>query len=127
MKLMLQIAVVLGICWVGEGISQLLPFPLPSSVIAMLLLFLLLRLSPLKIEHIQEKTDFLLRNMAFFFLPSGVELMAHVDILRENLLPLLVILLVSTLAAFTATAFTVRGVMILQFKFRTARQASREA
>lgn len=123
---MLQIVSVLGICWIGDGISQLLPFPMPGSVIAMLLLFLLLRFSPLKVEHIQEKTDFLLRNMAFFFLPSGVELIAHIEVLRENLLPLLIILFVSTLVTFAVTAVTVRGVMYLQFKFRTARETSQE-
>ena len=40
MKILLQIAAVFGICWVGEGLAKLLP--LPGSVISMILLLILL-------------------------------------------------------------------------------------
>lgn len=125
MKLMIQIGIVFGICLVGEGISAVLPFPFPSSVISMLLLFLLL-LSVLKVEHIRQKAEFLLKNMSFFFVPAGVGIMGQFDVLRENLIPLLVILVVSTLLTFAATVYTVRAVIALQGRFRRRRLQKRE-
>ena len=68
-KLLVQIGIVFGICLVGEGIAAVLPFAFPASVLSMLLLFVLLLCGVLKVEHIREKGDFLLKNMAFFFIP----------------------------------------------------------
>ena len=48
MKILLQVALVFGIYWVGQGIEAVLPFAFPASVISLLLLLVLrLALSPL--------------------------------------------------------------------------------
>ena len=108
MRILTQIGIVLGVCLVGELVAQVLPFPFPSSVIAMVLLFLLLCSKVIKPYHIQGKTDFLLKNMAFFFIPAGVSIINYFDILASNLIPLLVICLVSTLLTFAVTVWAVR-------------------
>ena len=41
MTIMSQLAVIFGVCLVSEGISSLLPFQFPASVISMILLLLL--------------------------------------------------------------------------------------
>ena len=69
MKILYQIAIIFSLCLLGEIISALLPFTFPSSVTAMLLLTAALFTGWLKIDHIREKSDFLLSNMAFFFIP----------------------------------------------------------
>ncbi|MFQ9846524.1 MAG: CidA/LrgA family protein [[Clostridium] leptum] len=71
MKVILQIGVVFGVCLIGEAAACFLPFPFPASVLSMILLFLLLCLKVLKIDHIRQKADFLLQNMAFFFIPGS--------------------------------------------------------
>lgn len=108
MKLLCQIAVIFAICWVSVGIEALLPFSFPASVIGMLLLFLLLSCRVIKIHHIREKSDFLLNNMAFFFIPAGVSVINYFDVLASNLVPLLVICAVSTLLTFAATAYSIK-------------------
>ena len=118
MKLILQIGVVFLICLLGEGIAGVLPIPFPSSVISMLLLFLLLLLRILRPEHIRQKTDFLLKNMAFFFIPAGVGILKQFSYIQGSLLPLLVICAASTILTFAATAFTVKGVSALQRRLR---------
>ena len=62
----------------------------------------------LKLEHIREKSDFLLSNMAFFFIPAGVSMINYLDILIENLVPILVISVVSTFITFIAAALSIR-------------------
>ena len=114
MKLLLQIAVVFGICLVGEGLAALLPIPFPASVISMLLLFLLLLFKVLRPQHIKEKADFLMKHMAFFFIPAGVGIMEQVGLVKDSLLPLILVVVLTTLITFGVTAFTVRGVLALQ-------------
>ena len=95
MKIIKQFGIIFTICWLGTVTERLLPFAFPASVIAMLLLLLCLLSGVLKAEHIQEKSDFLLANMAFFFIPAGVNVINYLDILRASWLPLLVICLVT--------------------------------
>lgn len=80
----------------------------------MILLFLLLLSGLLKVEHIREKGDFLLKNMAFFFIPSGVALIEQMDVLKGKILPLLAICLITTILTFMVSAFTIRLVTAWQ-------------
>ena len=113
-KLMVQIAIVFGFCLLGEAVAQYMPVPFPASVTAMLLLLVLLLAGLLRVEHVQEKTDFLLKNMPFFFIPASVGVMEYFDVLRRCLLPLLAVCFITTIATFFATSFTVRAVSCLQ-------------
>lgn len=114
MKLLVQIGIVFGICLVGEGIAQILPFPFPASVISMILLLVLLLTKVVKVHYIQQKAEFLLKNMAFFFIPAGVALIEQVDTVKDSALILLFICLVSTFLTFGATALTIKFVLYLQ-------------
>ncbi|WP_294515429.1 CidA/LrgA family protein [uncultured Intestinimonas sp.] len=107
MKIIIQIAIIFSICWVSQIIEALLPIAFPASVIAMVLLLLLLS-GVLRVDHIREKSDFLLSNMAFFFIPAGVSVINYFDVLASALLPLLVICVVSTVLTFAVTAYAVR-------------------
>lgn len=108
MKILCQFGVIFGVCWVSQILEQLLPIPFPASVIGMVLLFALLATGMLKLEHVREKADFLLANMAFFFLPAGVSVMNYFDVLSSALVPLLVICLVTTVLVFGATALSIK-------------------
>ena len=100
MKLLCQVGVIFGVCWISQILESLLPIPFPASVIGMVLLFILLATGVLKLEHVREKADFLLANMAFFFLPAGVSVMNYFDVL--------VICLVTTVLVFGATALSIK-------------------
>ena len=113
MKILKQFGVIFGVCWVSLVIEHYLPFSFPASVIGMILLLLCLLTGFLKIEHVQEKADFLMENMAFFFVPAGVSVMNYFDILKSTLVPFLIICIVSTIITFAATAYSVQFVMKL--------------
>ncbi len=108
MKIIIQIAIIFSICWASQIIEALLPIAFPASVIGMVLLLLLLLSGVLRVNHIREKSDFLLSNMAFFFIPAGVSVINYFDVLASALLPLLVICVVSTVLTFAVTAYAVR-------------------
>ena len=113
MRILAQIGIVLFVCLLGEAIAAVLPFPFPASVIGMVLLLLLLLSGVLRVDHIREKSDFLLSNMAFFFIPAGVSVINYFDVLASALLPLLVICVVSTVLTFAVTAYAVRLTRLL--------------
>ena len=88
--------------------EKILPFAFPASVIGMILLFICLLAGVLKIEHIQEKADFLLENMAFFFVPAGVSIINYFDVLKSTWIQLVIICVTSTVVTFVVTAWSVR-------------------
>lgn len=113
MKIIKQFGIIFSLCWLATVIEGLLPIAFPASVIAMLLLLVCLLAGVLKIDHIREKSDFLLANMAFFFIPAGVNVINYLDILKENWLSLLLICVITTVVTFAATAYSVRLAMRL--------------
>ena len=123
MNILLQIGIVLGICLVGEALSSILPFILPGNIIGMILIFILLLVRVMKIDHIRQKAQFLKQNMAFFLVPSSVSIIQHTELLKEILIPLLVISMVSTILTFLLTAFAVNFTMKLKKKKKSIPQA----
>lgn len=121
MKILLQIALIFTICLVCNAVSAVLPFIMPGSVLSMIVLFLLLVFRIVKVDHIREKAEFMQQNMAFFFIPPAVSLMDYFPLLRDILVPLFVISIISVLLTFAATGWTVQAVMKLQDVIRRRR------
>ena len=59
MNIMGELALIFGICLVGEGVAALLPVTFPASVISMVLLMVLLLTGVVKDRHIQKVSHFL--------------------------------------------------------------------
>ena len=112
MNIMGELALIFGICLVGEGVAALLPVAFPASVISMVLLMILLLTGVVKDRHIQTASHFLVANMAFFFLPSFVGLLEHIELLKSQLVPLLLIIVLTTPVVYLVTGWTVRLLML---------------
>lgn len=108
MKLLRQFLIILFICFIGEVLNKVVHIPLPGSIIGMVLLFICLLTGVIKLEMIEEISKFLLDHLAFFFIPAGVGLMGYIGILSANLLPFLVICIVTTILVMIVTGYTVQ-------------------
>lgn len=117
LKIITQVGIIFGVCWVAQIVEQALPFAFPASVIGMILMFLLLAFRVLKVDHIREKSDFLLGNMAFFFIPAGVSIINYFDVLKDWVFQLIFICIVTTVITFVVTAYSMRFVMYLMARF----------
>ena len=91
-----QCTILFGCLALGELIVYLTGIKLPSSIIGMLLLTLFLQLGWVKLHWVQGLSDFLVANLGFFFVPSGVALMLYFDIIEAQFWPIVVATLVST-------------------------------
>jgi len=113
MKIMMQLAILFLICLIGEAIAAVLPFPFPASVISMILVFCMLLWGPLKVYHIRKQTDFLLDNMAFFFIPPAVSIVENLHYMEGKVAILILICVITVFTTFAITAWTVAFVMKL--------------
>ncbi len=111
MNIMGEIAVIFGVCLLSEGISALLPIPFPASVISMLVLLALLLSGVVKDRHIRRVCGFFTGSMAFFFIPSCVGILEHVDTLSSCLLPFLLVCIITTPLVYLVTAWVVQLMM----------------
>lgn len=123
MKILLQLTILFAICLVGQLIAGLLPVAIPGSVISMVILLLLLLLRLIKPVQIKDASEFLLKNMAFLFVPSGVQILEKYTFLQGHVLVFVLICIVTTLLTFLTTALTVTGVIRLQEKIQGRRQS----
>ena len=113
MNIVMELALIFGVCLVGIGIAELLPFTVPYSVLSLLVLTFLLYRKILKPEQIQDAGGFFIRNMGIFFVPAVVGTLEYLDVLKLQLVPFLVISLISTPLVYAATAWSVRLLMKL--------------
>lgn len=105
MKIFNQLGIILGIWAVGELISSLFSniITMPGTIIGMIILFLLLQFKIMKEETIKDVADFLLGNMAIFFVPAGVSLINSLGLITDNMLVLLLSGTVATIVIMLVT------------------------
>ena len=108
MRILLQLALILGICYVGELIHDYTGIPIPGNILGMLILLLLLCLKVIKLEQIREVSDFFLKRLAFFFLPPAIGLMLVSDDVKSQWPLLLILCIVLTIVTMAATGWTVQ-------------------
>ncbi|CAH2214053.1 CidA/LrgA family protein [Tepidibacter aestuarii] len=108
MKLFRQLGIILFICLLGEVISNFLAFPLPGSIIGMILLFIALSTGIIELYMIADISKFLLNNLAFFFIPAGVGLISSLDILKGQWFILFFISIISTILVILTTGTTIQ-------------------
>ena len=85
----------------------------------MLLLLALLFLKIIKEKDIESFSSLLLKNMAFFFVPAGVKVIEHLELIKTLWLPFLAIGLISAMLVFITTTLTVN--LMLKIKERKAK------
>ena len=127
MKILMQLAIILFICLLGEVIAAVLPFPFPASVISMLLVLALLLWGPLKIYHIQKQADFLLDNMGFFFVPPTVAIIGYLSYMEGKLAIIIFICFISVLTTFAVTAWMVNAMMKFTAKRKELKRRANSA
>lgn len=101
-----QCTIIFGCLAVGELIVWLTGISIPSSIIGMLLLTALLQMKVFKLEWVKGMSDFLISNLGFFFVPPGVALMLYFDIIKAELLPIVLATVISTMLVMITTGWT---------------------
>ena len=105
MTLIKQVSYLLAFWFMGEMISHFFISTIPGSIIGMLLLVLALEFKIIKPKDVNHVANFLLNNMAMFFIPAGVGIMLYFDILKEEWMPISVAITGSALLVLTVVGW----------------------
>jgi len=82
------------------------------------LLFVALILRGSATENLSNTANGLLRHLSLLFVPAGVGVMAHLDRLANEWLPITVSLVLSTLLTIAVTAIVMRALLARRSKDR---------
>ena len=102
MKLLKELAIYFGITFISEIIAKLLPINIPTSIIGIVILFVLLELKVLKTEDVEMTGDYLIKIMPILFVPAGVGLIKYLDVLKIVAVPMVFVITLSTAIVMTA-------------------------
>lgn len=111
LKLLRQASIILGIYFLGELLQKSLNLPIPGSVIGMLILLGLLYTGVIKLDMIEEISNFLLDHLAIFFIPAGVGLISSFSLLRGNWFAIIAVSFISTIIVLVATGIIVQIIL----------------
>lgn len=111
-----QCAILFGFLALGELIIFFTGLRLPSSIIGMLLLTASLHFNLVKLEWIKGLTDFLISNMAFFFVPSGVAIICYFEIISAQFWSIVVSTTLSIVLVLVFTGWT--HMIVRRIRFR---------
>lgn len=100
MKFIYQLLIILLVSLAGELLHALIPLPVPASIYGLLLMLLCLVTKVIKPGHVEGAGSFLLHIMPLLFVPAAVGLLGVWGDVSKLLLPLAVILPVTTVIVF---------------------------
>lgn len=96
MKKMLIIVIQLFFLWLlnelGYFVVEALNLPLPGNVLGMVILFVLLMTGVVSLKWVEEASSFLIKHLAFFFIPIAVGLMNFGPLFLQNGISLLLVI-----------------------------------
>lgn len=96
-RLLLSLALLFAMLYLGKLIAYLLPIGISDSIWGMLLLFTCLVIGIIKVEWVTPSARPLTRYMTLFFIPICAEIIEHVDVLYEHAVSFLLANVLSTM------------------------------
>lgn len=111
MNFLKQFFVILLFSFAGELLHLLIPLQIPASIYGLLLLFAALMLGVVRLPQVKKSAGFLIEIMPLMFIPAGVGLMESWGLLRPILVPVCVILVVSTVLVMGVSGRVTQAIM----------------
>ena len=103
MKYLPQIILIVLFSFLGELLHFLIPIPIPASIYGMVLLFLALSLKIIPVKAVKETGSFFTSLLPLLFVGPIVSLLDCWDQIKPHLIPIVVILIGSTVLCFAVS------------------------
>ena len=111
MKFVKQLAIILSISLIAELMEYLIPIPVAASIYGLILMLLGLMTKVIPLDKVEGAADFLIEIMPIMFIPSTVGIITSADALKEMLVPLCIISVVSTILIAGVTGRVAQGII----------------
>jgi len=103
--IILQILFIHIFLFLGSAVKAIVPIPIPSAMVGLLLLFLSLLLGVVKLEWVEQGGNWLLAELLLFFVPSAVGIVNYDDMLSWQGFMSVLLIGLSTFIVIGSTAF----------------------
>lgn len=110
MKYLKQLLVIAAFSMLGELLAAVIPLPVPAAIYGIVLLFLALITGLLKPEQVSETAHYLISIMPLFFVAPTVKLLSYWGVIAPALVPILVVLVSSTVVVFAVAGLVTQWV-----------------
>lgn len=97
------LAVLLMLQLAGEALSHALAWPIPGPVVGMALLLMALQ-APFLRAAVQAAAEMLLQHLSLLFIPVGVGVITHLDLMSQYGGRLALVIVLSTVVGLAVTA-----------------------
>ena len=111
MKYLKQLLIILIFTFAGEILHYVVPLQIPASIYGLVLLFAALVLGFIKLPQVEETAKLLIEVMPLMFIPAGVALLESWGDLKPILIPVAVIMVVSTVLVMGVSGKVTQGIM----------------
>jgi holin-like protein len=95
----------------GEGIARGLKLPVPGPVVGLILTLVLLKAAPQVRELLSEAANGLLSHLSLLFIPAGVGVVMYVHELAQDIVPIAIAIIVSTIVGLGVTAWVAQRLL----------------
>ena len=92
----------------GEVIVRIAGLPVPGPVVGLVVLLIVLMVRGRVPESLERMSNGLLSHLSLLFIPAGVGIIAHLERIRADWLPLAAALVVSTILTISVGAVVFR-------------------
>lgn len=99
------------ISFLAELMEYLIPLPVAASMYGLVLMLVGLITKLIPLEKVEGAADFLIEIMPVLFVPPTVSIMANFDALKQMLVPLVVICIVTTVLIMGVTGRVAQGLL----------------
>lgn len=113
-------ALLLFLQWISTEIIAFLGIPFPPPLLGMLILTALLCTGVIKENYIEDIGTALIDKMALLFLPAGVSMILYLDVIKAELLPISLTVILSSVIILCSTALVLE--MLLRKKEKGGQQ-----
>lgn len=111
MKYLNQFLIILGFTLLGEALQRIVPLPIPASVYGIVLLFLALCFKLIRLEQVKEAGGFLTSILPVLFVAPAVGILENWSLIRDALVPMVLLVLASTVLTFGISGRIAQAVM----------------
>ena len=103
MKYLKQVLLIFLFSFLGEMCRMLIPAPIPASIYGMGLLFAALSARIIRVEDVKTTGTFLTTSLSVLFVPPLVSLLDCWDQIRDHMIGLFCIVILSTVLSFAVS------------------------
>lgn len=123
MKYLRQLLIILIFSFIGEILHSLIPIQVPASIYGLVLLFIALLTGIIQLPQVKEAAKYLIEIMPLMFIPAGVGLLESWGDLKSILIPVLLLLVASTILVMGVSGKVTQG-MIQRSKRKESKKQS---